>query len=89
MQNLPIDNIDEITPGWLTSVLREGGYLTRGTVSAVEIRSQTSNWASNAALRLSYSADAFGEMPAKLFLKVCNPGLGTFGDAEVVYYTRL
>jgi hypothetical protein len=89
VQNLPVDNIVGITPGWLTRVLHEGGYLTRGTVSAIEIRSRFSNWATNASLRLCYSADALGEQPAKLFLKVCNPGLGTFGNAEIVYYSTI
>jgi thiamine kinase-like enzyme len=87
LENIPIGTIDEVTPQWLTRVLQEGGYLTRGTVSALEIRSQDSNWASNALLRLSYSVDALGEMPAKLFLKICNPGEGTFGDSEIIYYS--
>ena len=87
MQNMPIDSIDEITPEWLTRVLKDGGYLTGGTVSDVENRFQTSNWASNAVLRLSYSADALGEKPTKLFFKLCNPGIGTFGDSEMVYYS--
>jgi len=87
MQNMPIDSIDEITSEWLTRVLTDGGYLIGGTVSHVENRSQTSNWASNAVLRLSYSADALGEKPTKLFFKLCNPGIGTFGDSEMVYYS--
>jgi hypothetical protein len=27
-----------------------------------------------------------GEKPTKLFFKLCDPGPGTFGDAEIVYY---
>lgn len=87
MQNIPLDSVDEITPEWLTRVLTEGGYLTCGTVSEVQDRSQKSNWASNAILRLRYSADALGEKPAKLFFKLCNPGPGTFGDSEILYYS--
>jgi len=87
MQNLPLESIDEITPDWLTRVLREGGSLTRGAVSKVQNHSQQSNWASNAILRLTYSANALGEKPAKLFFKLCRPGPGTFGDSEIVYYS--
>jgi len=87
VQNIPLDSIDEITPEWLTRVLREEGCLTRGTVSEIQISSHKSNWASNAVLRLSYSADAMGEKPTKLFFKLCNPGSGTFGDSEIVYYS--
>ena len=82
MQNIPLDSIDEITPEWLTRALSDGGYLTRGTVSEIENRSHKSNWASNAVLRLSYSANALGEKPTKLFFKLCNPGSAdTFGDS--------
>src|SRR5215213_11172343 len=87
MQNLPLESLDEITPDWLTRVLREGGSLTRGAVSKVQNHSQQSNWASNAILRLTYSANALGEKPTKLFFKLCNPGPGTFGDSEIIYYS--
>lgn len=87
MQNIPLDSIDEITPEWLTHVLSDRGYLTRGTVSEIENRPHKSNWASNALLRVRYSADALGEKPTKLFFKLCNPGPGTFGDWEVIYYS--
>ena len=83
MQNIPLDSIDEITPEWLTRVLSDGGYLTRGTVSEIQNRSHKSNWASNAVLRVSYSADALGEKPTKLCFKLCNPGPGTFGDSKL------
>jgi thiamine kinase-like enzyme len=78
--------MDDITPEWLTHILYEGGYLTRGIVSDVQTRSQQSNWARNAVVRLSYSAEAQGEKPTKLFIKLCNPGPGTFADSEIVYY---
>lgn len=86
MHNPPLENIDEITPAWLTQILREAGSLTRGTVSAIETDSIQSNWARNAVLKPIYSADALGEKPEKLFVKLCNPGPGTFGDSEIIYY---
>jgi hypothetical protein len=73
MQNIPLDSIDEITPEWLTLVLSDGGYLTHGTVSEIQNLSRKSNWASNAVLRLIYSADALGEKPTKLFFQVVQP----------------
>jgi len=87
MPNIPLDSIDEITPEWLTRALSDGGFLTRGTVSEIENRSHKGNWASNALLRVRYSADALGEKPTKLFFKLCNPGPGTFGDWEIIYYS--
>lgn len=87
MQHKPIENIHEVTPEWLTQILSENGYLTRGEVTDLQNRSQKSNWAKNANLRLSYSTDALGEKPTKLFLKLCGPGPGIFGDSEIVYYS--
>jgi thiamine kinase-like enzyme len=89
MQNLPLGSIDEITPMWLTQVLRDGGHLTRGTVSEIQNQSLKSNWARNAVLRLSYSADAMGEKPEKLFFKLCDPGPDIFGDSEIIYYSTV
>ena len=67
-------------------LLSDGGYLTCGTVSEVQCRSERSNWASNAALRVSYSADVLGCETDKAPFKLCNPGPGTFGDLEIAYY---
>ena len=89
MQNIPLASIDEITPEWLTRVLRDGGYLTDGTVSDIQTRSHKSPNASNAVIRLSYSADAMGEKPTKLFFKLCDPGNNSFGNSEIVYYTTI
>jgi len=89
METIVLKSIDEITPQWLTGVLREGGYLTAGTVSDIQISSQQSHNASNTVIKLNYSADATGEKPAKLFFKLCNLDNDPFGNAEVIYYRTI
>src|SRR5947207_927534 len=53
---------DQVTPEWLTAVLRREGVLERGAVVAV-------NASSLPHLTLSYSPDAPADAPTSLFLK--------------------
>jgi len=59
-------------------------------VVAFEIHAGSGNWSSNAILHLRYTADAAGERPPRLFLKMVNTDLDgeSFGASEVAYYTR-
>lgn len=91
MLNKVITHIDQVTPEWLTAVLRRSGALSGGTVDAFDVDAGRGNWSTSGALRLRYSADAAGERPPRLFLKLVNTDLGDgefFGPSEVDYYTR-
>ncbi len=86
-----ITNLDQVSTAWLTGVLRRSGALTRGAVAEYDMNAGRGNWSSNCALHLRYAADAQGERPARLFLKLVNTDLGDgefFGPSEVDYYTR-
>jgi hypothetical protein len=86
-----ITNIEQVTVEWLTAVLTQSGALTQGHVASFEVDGGRGNWSTNAKLRLSYSPEAQGEMPQRLFLKLVNIDLGdgeTFLPSEVPYYTR-
>lgn len=91
MTDSVITTIDQVTPAWLTAVLRRSGALTRGDVTAFDIAGGRGNWSSNARLAVSYTADARGTLPRRLFLKMVDTDLGDgefFGPSEVDYYTR-
>lgn len=75
---------EDATPAWLTRVLKRQGALEHGAVAEVSAERGDSAWSSHARLRLTYTADAQGARPQRLFLKLC---AGTFSDAEVAYYT--
>jgi hypothetical protein len=86
-----IVNLEQVTPEWLSTVLRHSGALTQGTVTAVTMDNSRGNWSESGSLRLSYSPDAQGERPARLFLKMVDTDVGDgefFGPSEVDYYTR-
>lgn len=86
-----ITHLDQVTPEWLTAVLRRGGALTRGAVVAFAVDAGRGNWSTSGSLQLTYSADATGERPSRLFLKLVDADTGDgefFGSSEVDYYLR-
>jgi len=85
-----ITHIDQVTPQWLTSVLRRSGAFTCGEVAGFDAGDGQGNWSTSASLTLQYSAEAQGELPERLFLKMVNTDLEGefFGDSEVTYYSR-
>lgn len=86
-----ITNLEQVTPEWLKAVLTQNGALTQGTVTAVTAGSGRGNWSESGSLQLTYSPDAQGERPSRLFLKMVNTDIGdeeSFGPSEVYYYTR-
>jgi hypothetical protein len=91
MPDTVITSAEQATPEWLTGVLSTSGALSAGKVIAVELEKGDSNWSTNARLRPRYSADAAGDRPARLFLKMVRTDLDdeeSFSDSEVRYYTR-
>lgn len=86
-----ITSLEQVTPQWLTDVLSRSGALTRGAVAAFAVDTGRGNWSTSGSLRLRYAADALGERPARLFLKMVDTDLGDgefFGPSEVDFYTR-
>ena len=86
----------QVTPEWLTARLRAQGRLSRGEVAAIAVDAQAFNkgYLSNIArLRVTYSAEAVGERPEALFLKMSKPGLHpelwARGRHEIEFYQRV
>lgn len=91
MPNPIITNSEQITNEWLTFSLSQSGALTHGTVTSFALGAGKGNWSTNGSLIVTYSADARGSLPKRLFLKMANTDLGdgeSFDDSEVNYYTR-
>ena len=91
MPNPVITNTDQITTAWLTAALSKNGALTHGSVTSFALDAGKGNWSTNGSLVVTYSDDALGALPKRLFLKMANTNLGnseSFDDSEVTYYTR-
>ncbi len=72
-------------------MLAHSGALTHGRVASFAADSGRGNWSTSGSLHLHYTADAAGERPSRLFLKMVNTDLGDgefFGPSEVDYYLR-
>ena len=86
-----ITSVDEVTVEWLTAVLTQAHALTHGSVASFTIDTGSGNWSANASLTLTYTDDAQGTLPKRLFLKMVNTALDdneSFDDSEVAYYTH-
>jgi hypothetical protein len=91
MPDKVITHVDQVTAGWLTSVLSARGALTHGAVASFEVGTGQGNWSTSSQLTLKYTKEAEGPLPQRLFLKMVNTDLGdgeSFGDSEVTYYKR-
>lgn len=86
MQSGVISDARQVTAGWLDGVLRAAGALTHGGVAEVSAEGEQATWSHNARLVVRYSADAAGERPDALFLKMVQHA--EFGPSEVHYATR-
>lgn len=85
-----ITNPEQVTSAWLTEVLMKSKALEDGSVIGFSVEPGSGNWSSNARLNISYSPQAGGSKPAKLFLKIVqiDPEDEFFGPSEVTYYTH-
>jgi hypothetical protein len=67
---------EQVTPEWLTGVLRQSGSLTRGEAVKVEIKlTKTLMLSVVSRLEVVYSSGVNASAPARLFLKISRPDL--------------
>ena len=82
-----ITDVRQITPDWLTAVLRHSGALPTGRVLDPGAEAERSVWSQIVRLRPRYDAVA-SDPPAALLLKICAGDDAVFGPSEVLYHTR-
>ena len=82
-------SIEDLTPDWLTDVLRENGVLADGHVTEVKESSTNHQSSLNYFLNVTYSPDAPSSAPKTLFLKLSNPERLPLTADEVEYYTKI
>ena len=76
MYSSVITSLEQVTHDWLTTALRNSGALTNGSVVGFSVQDGRGAWSSNARLALRYSADAQGDCPVHLFLKLVDMDTG-------------
>lgn len=89
-----IANPEQVTPEWLTAVLRRRGALPHGWVTSVYASPAQATFASSTwRLQVGYAQDDASNMLPRLFLKASNPGLapGQFDveqiQREAIFYS--
>jgi hypothetical protein len=90
MPNNVITSLDQVSPVWLTDVLRRSSALDQGEVESFQADTGQRLLSSSVRMKLAYTDDAQGAMPRSLFLKMVDTDQGDeyFGPSEVEYYTR-
>lgn len=86
-----ITNIEQVTPAWMTGVLREETRLGEGEVVCIRTKSVHARIVSNVFhLEVEYSEDAPLDAPPRLFLKISNDELQSgFRHKEVDFYNTV
>ena len=91
-----ITRVEQLTPAWLTQRLTARGVLRRGAVVGVAVVAHASPAGATAdtmSLALTYSDDAAGPVPGRLFLKIAKPDLHpevlAAGRREVAFYRAM
>jgi hypothetical protein len=88
----PVTSEEQITPGWLTTRLRQNGYLVRGEVSKLSFKHSKTFFSDIYRLEATYSTDAAPVPPSKLLLKTPFPDSEAslnMGRDEVAVYSEL
>lgn len=85
-----LTDLNQVTSEWLTEALTQDGALTAGAVASFETDDTVRELSANARFRLTYTHEAKGECPVRLFLKIVHTDMDDefFGPSEVHYYTR-
>jgi hypothetical protein len=85
-----ITSIEQVTEAWLTHVLNASGALHQGQVAKVGMFIDVRELSTSVRLGITYSEDATGSKPTKLFLKLVTLDMEDefFGPSEVNYYQR-
>jgi thiamine kinase-like enzyme len=78
-----LTQVGDLTPEWLTEVLTQAGALHSGSVTHIAAQGIDTNTATASVLNITYSADAEGDLPGKLFFKIGKR------SPEVLFYRHI
>jgi Phosphotransferase enzyme family len=85
-----ITSLSDITPEWLTAVLRRSRVLQRGSIVDIALETGRTSFCTTARLRITYSADT--SAPQRLFVKFSlpeHPVRTPESGAEVLFYNHV
>jgi len=88
----PVATEEQITPSWLTNILRRNGHLVQGSVSALNKECFKTLFSLFYRLEAHYSNDAIPALPSKMLLKLPLPDNEAslkMGKDEVFVYNML
>ena len=84
-----ITDVNQVTPTWLTEVLRENGYLPQGQVVDVQPKPGPKAVSLIIPLQVRYSEDAPNSAPSRLILKISKPFWKSESPKEIEFYQSI
>ena len=87
--NKVINNIEQLTPEWLTTIFKNKGYLSKGKVAKIILKHSEVTITSNMDfLKLKFSNDAQTEPSIPhIVVKIPKPVMKILGTHEVKFYS--
>lgn len=79
----------EATPEWLTSVLLENGFLSKGEVTSIEQEITLSGAGAAStffSLKINYSQESLGNLPSNIIMKMMKPIFYDITHKEIDFY---
>jgi thiamine kinase-like enzyme len=84
-----ITDVHQVTPTWLTEVLRESGHLPYGHVVDVQSKPSLKGVSLISPLQVQYSQDAPSTAPTRFILKIAKPFLNSERPKELAFYQSM
>src|SRR5262245_51100605 len=83
-----ITDVENLSPEWLSDVLRKNGLLESGQVLGIRpLLTKTLQVSKVIRLAVDYSRDASATAPETLFLKLSKPNSSITNRSEIAFYT--
>src|SRR5262245_33711456 len=83
-----ITDVSQVTPDWLTGILRREGHLNQAAVSAIRTKPGPKASSTIESLEIDYTPDSSSDAPKRLILKITRPDRIT-GPREADFYNRI
>jgi len=89
MNNQVITQLEQVTPEWLTQVLKEQGHIKQGGVINLQEVNRYDHYGLSVRLEATYSSDVPKTLTTRFFLKMTKPETTPQNNREVIFYTQI
>ena len=89
MNKQVITQLEQVTPDWLTEVLKQQDYLKQGKVIRLQEVNRYDMYGLSISLMVTYLNTVSKTLPSHFFLKMTKPETAPLNNREVIFYTQI